>query len=401
MTVVAWASLSAADQKSLLLSAGRSAQVGAELLDQSLNVVRDISSALLPGSGSVKWLAATADARDAVQTTATFTLSLASELAWGKDLVRLYKVVSDLDSGVSARGDLGVFMLPFPDRAAGSVTVADGGSLLLDWQLSCQDRSAQLDRIPGADYTAADGQTVLAAIKAALDAAGVTGYLIDGTNQAEMPTGGKPWPFAGGQQATWRTIVNYLAELIGYEPVYCGPSGMLRVGPAVDSTAAGVTQTLDVDTPRWVTPLGPQRTRKLDLSSVPNQWSVLWVDADGTAVTDAASPYTYTNQSAGAASVDALGGSLLGLRPAQQQTIEAASADDFTAQAQAIVAAAMRTVTEYDVSTVMWPELPHAPIFDLIDPDTTGTSEAVKTVATSAEIQLSDDDTAWTLQAVS
>lgn len=401
MSTVDWASLSADEQKSLLLCSNRSVDLGVDLLDQSLNVVPGQVLLLEPGSGSVRWDAPTADQRDGVQTTATFTLVLASELSWGKDLIRLSKTVTDTDTGLSAVGYLGVFMLPFPDRTAGQTVRLDDGSTALAYQLSCQDRTAQLDRIPGRDWSADAGAGVVDSIKAALDAAGVTGYLLDGTKATStVPTGGKSWPFAGGQQATWRTIINDLCDLIGYEPIWADSSGVLRVTYNTDPSLRSVAQALDIDTPGWVTPLGPQRTRKLDLSSVPNQWSILWVDDNGDPVTDASSPYEWTNQVQGAASVLALGGAPLGIRPAQQQKIQAASSADFLAQAKANIAAAMRQVAEYDVATVMWPELPHAPVFTYTDPDTTGTDDPVRVVASSAEIQLSDEDTTWTLQEV-
>lgn len=395
-----WTDLSAADQQALLLCANRRVSLGCELLDPNLNFVADLSNQLQLGSGSVKWTAATTDQRDAVQTTANLNLVLSSDLAWGRQLIRLSKTVTDPDSGLSATGYLGVHMLPFPDRVAGAQVQLSDGTLGQLFSLSCQDRSAQLDRIPGADYTQADGQTVVAAMKAVLDDAGVTGYLIDGTVQSMMPTGGLTWAF-DGQQKTFRAIFNDLADLISYDPVYSGPTGLLRSGLNTDPSLRQPSQTLDVQVAGWVSPLAPKRTRKRDLSSTPNQWHIEWVDANGTLISDPASPFTDTNYTAGEASVGALGGAPLGLRPAQKQQIQASSADDFTARCQAQVASDIRGVTEYDVATVMWPELPHSPVFAYRDPQTTGSQDSVKTVATSCEIQLSEQDSTWTLQEVS
>lgn len=398
MTAPYWSSLTADQRAALLSSPGRSVALGAELLDQSLNVVGSLL--LQEGSGQVQWNGASSDQRDGVQSIASFTLALDVELAWGRDLVRLFKVTTDRVSGVSARGDLGVYCLPFPDRVAGVTIRGDDGVARQAYSLSCQDRSAQLDHIPGYTYTAADGQTVVAAIAGVLDAAGVSGYWIDGSNQAAMPTGGRTWEFGGGSdQSLWRAMVNDLADMIGYEPIWCTGSGQLMVSPAADLVKSPA-QALDAAS-AGVSPLGSSRTRKHDLASTPNQWSVLWVDADGAAVEDTVSPYVFTNQSDGPASVDALGGAPLGVRPAQQQQVQAATRTDFLARAKAIVATSSSAVTEYDVTTVGWPELPHAPLFDYVDPDTTGQDGAVRTVATSAEIALSDADTVWTLREVS
>lgn len=419
MSTVDWSALSADEAKALLLCTNRRVSIGLERLDSGLNVVEDLSSALVPGSGSVKWNGPTADQPDGVEWGVSATLALADELG-AADLVRFSKTITDTDTGLSARGYMGAYYLSFPQRVAGTTVRADDGSQLLPFAVTGQGRSSILDWSPGYSYVALDKDPTTSAPIMVLDnvrqvftdvGIPLSSVLIDGSRAtAPMP---RPmvWPLVStdsGGQATVRQILADLLALIAYQPPYMTGAGYISCTPDFDPSTAAPAFRHAVDLgPGWVTSLAPTRTRLRDLAGVPNQEVFVWqdmVDGSGASITPTTANggiLTISNASTGPTSIAALGGSPAGLRSKPPVYLSAAALDDFTAQAQLQAATDQRLITRYQVGTVPWPAAGHRDVFDYNDPGATSSSGDVRVVASSWESPLSDADTTWTWDAVS
>lgn len=409
MSVPDFAALSTDAAQALLLSTSRSVGVGMELLDSvTLVATTDVSSALQPGSGSVKWNAATT----ACEWGCSATLTVPDELP-PTQLVRLYKTITDRDSGLVARGNMGAFFLSWPERAAGRWVRGDDGSRLLPFAVTGADRTSILDWPPGYSYVqlAKDGSSnpvmVLDAIRAVFTAAGIplTSVLIDGARATAPMPGDKVWPIVSTDSsttagATWRQILTDLLALVAYQPPFMDGNGFIRCSPEFDPSVAQPSAKFAVDM-GWVSPLAQARTRSRDLASVPNRETFIWedmVDGSGNSITPTPANggvLVLSNPDSGPTSITALGGVPTGIR-SRIVSLSAASLDDFTAQANAQARKDQRVLTQYKVSTVPWPLAGHRDVFTYIDPDVTGVTDGVQVQASAWESPLSNADTSWT-----
>lgn len=372
MSVLDWSQLTADQQRSLLHGTALQFDVGAEVLDASLNFVEDITAAVDNTAGDVHWLGAARIHRDVA-----INLAMSTELSWGTALLRVYRIVTDPVSGLSARRNRGVFCLTQPARPMGT-KVFNPASRLWDqfaYVTTGQDRLYLLDREVGYSYVQPmlDGGNPVTfgqAVANVYTACGVTGYLIDGSRATQPLPQDMAWPLvpasedqqplgapsdpqlvavSGSGATTWLDILNDLGRLVTYEPVWCDDNGYLRHTPYQDPTAVAPSDTFDADAAGNI--VDPDRTVTRDLWARPNQWIGIWsnMPADGAGnpqqpTTGNGGVHILTNQSAGPSSVDALGGAPAGLRP-KQFSITAATADDVAAQIQAQQAADMRVVT--------------------------------------------------------
>jgi hypothetical protein len=315
----------------------------------------------------------------------SISLAMSSELSWGTALLRIYRTVTDLASGLSARKNRGVFTLTQAPRPLGS-QVFNPASRLWDqyvYSATGQDRLSRLDREVGYSYVQpmVDGATPVSfgqAVANVYAACGITGFLIDSSraNQAlprdmawplvpaddgsstplGAPTDPQLIPVAGSGATTWLDILNDLNKLVTYEPVWADEDGYLRHTPYRDPATVAASDTFDADAAGNI--IDPDRTITRDLYGAPNRWIGIWQNMPDDGAGNPQTPtvanggvYIATNQSTGPSSIDALGGVPAGLRP-KQYPVTAATADDVAAQIEAQKAADMRVVTQISCSTL-------------------------------------------------
>lgn len=380
MSALDWSELTVTQRQALLHSAARQFDVGAEVLGADLSLVEDITRAVDNASGEVHWLGEARIHRDV-----TVSLALASELSWGTALLRVYRTVTDLATGLTARRNRGVFCLTAPARPLGE-KVFNPDSRLWDqyaYSVTGQDRLYRLDREVGYSYVqpAKDDQgnpvTFGAAVAAAYTACGITGYLVDSSRATQALPRDMAWPLvpaddgastplgapsdpqlvpvAGSGATTWLDILNDLNALVTYEPVWCDDDGYLRHTPYVDPAKVEASDTFDANASGNV--IDPDRDVTRNLWAAPNQWIGVWTNMpdDGSGnpqqpTKDNGGVVVRENQSTGPSSIDALGGTPAGLRPKQYQVM-AATSDDVVAQIEALQAADLRTVTTISAKT--------------------------------------------------
>lgn len=431
MALLDWTDLSA-DQRLSLLSGHREIGVGAEVLNADLSVAEDISSAVDNTSGDVNWQGSARIHRDLA-----ITLALSDELAWGNTLLRVYRTVTSLTTGLAARVNRGVFCLTAAPRPLGSV-IYDPASRLWNkyaFATTGQDRLYLLDREVGYSYVqplTVGGATVTVgqAIANVYAACGITGFLIDSSRSSTPLPQPMTYPLLPSSDdsgsssrlgavsdpqliapadssgaTTWLDILNDLNALVTYEPVWCDENGYLRHTPYVDPAVAPVVGTLDADAPGNI--LDPDRTVTRDLWAAPNRWIGIWSNMPDDGSGNPQQPteanggiVIVQNDSTGPSSIAALGGVPAGLRPRSFQ-ITAATADDVAAQIEAQQAADMRTVTQLALSTLPYPAAGHFDVFTYRDsglPADLGGQ--VKVRATEWTEYFNNDSTAWTLETI-
>ena len=164
-------SYTVAQIQNLIAASSLTVDYGVELLDASLNLVSDISSDVT--TGSVK--------RDNTAVVhGTVDLTLSRQLAWGKDRIRPYMLLSSPDAGVSkCRFNQGVFLLTTPTTPLRESPIT--------YSVTGMDQLTLLQDNIGDTYAVSLGTNVITAVKTALTAAGITApVLIDTTANASV-----------------------------------------------------------------------------------------------------------------------------------------------------------------------------------------------------------------------
>lgn len=422
MTVLDWADLTPDQETALIGTLAPSIAVGCELLNFDLTLAQDLSEALDTTTGDVAWDGTALVHRDV-------SLTIAADLAWGIALVRIYRIVTDTVTGLSARRNRGVFCLTTPDQPAGA-QIENAQSPIVGktaYTVTGLDRTYLLDRLVGYSYYIAAATNVLTALAQAYSDAGLPGFLIDGSASASVLPTDMTWPLvssgaddtsstdvtsysadpaiaaanSAAGSATWRTVINDLHSLISYRAVWADDDGNLRSTPYADPSTRAPQRTLDTTDP-IASLVSPDRTITKDLWGAPNRWIFVWSnmppDISGNQQTPDGTNggiYEVNNYTDGPSSQTARNG----LVYTSQIEFTAASADDLIAQGDAKVAADKRVVQTFKITTTpAMVTAGHFDVFDLLDPAIDG--GAAKVQATSWTESFTNDDTAWTLESV-
>ena|GEM_PF-879290 len=247
----------AAQVTALLVAPDLSVDYGADLLDAGLNFVDDLKPDI--SGGNVK-----RDNYAPVHGTLE-NLTISRLLAWGKDRVRPYMLMSSPTAGVSGcRFNQGVYLLMTPDTQLEETPQS--------WKVQGYDQLHVLQDSVGDSYSVLAGANVLAAVRTALTAAGITGpVLLDTAAAAKVLATVMTWPLTSSESPTWLKVINDLLASISYRGIWCDPDGAFCSGPYV----------VPADRPsEWTFKVGdlvtgivaPQRTVTNDLWGVPNWW---------------------------------------------------------------------------------------------------------------------------------
>lgn len=255
---------------------------GAVALDAAFGVVADVSDYMASGSSI------TSDVTATTQRTCTLVLDAdVTDSGWSylSGFIRPYQVFTDLESGVSAQFDLGVYTLTTPDRVLGT-------------------HPAQLS-FAGYDLTyllrqpVGDSFEVAAGSDPAQAAASVVGLAVPGVEVDVVPSGSTlpsqmTWPFNAAQPVLYIDVIDALLKSIGYREVWADWEGTFRIEPYVD---------LQAETAEWVfdTAAGDNivadgRTQNIDIYDVPNWWRFVMANLTDTAQ-EGVSQFTWEDSS--------------------------------------------------------------------------------------------------------
>jgi hypothetical protein len=316
-------------------------------------------------------------------------IGLTRELAWGRDQVALFMVGTDPASTLSARFDVGVFVLSTPQQKVGETPAT--------FDVTGEDRLALLAR-PRSDVTTVTAGTgYLAAAKALIDAAATGGVVrFDGTAQDKvLPVDGDmSWRLTESEQPTTLRIVNEILDAVGYGHVWCDAAGDFRASPLAPDATRPVELAFDADDPVQ-TIVGLERTVTFDAWHAFNAWRFI---ASGLSFPPEEGNGMYTPpvyQSGGPSSIDALG--LTNTRVEYLQAVDQAA---LVAQGDAIVAADKRVAWQLDMTSYPFPLAGHRDVVTYADSKLGGLR---KLVGKSWHLDLGQPgqapaDTTWTFE---
>lgn len=297
---------------------------GLELLDETNQVVEDISDDLVSG-GSVSW-----DNRQALH--GSVRLSLQRQLSWGRARIRPYMVLAN--AAVSARFNLGVYVLATPDTKRGETPIT--------YDVTGYDLLSLLQTGPADTWVAVAGTTYFEACRDILDAAGIGApLLIDGTLQDTEIPATRVWALASPVPSWLRMLTDLLAE-IGYVPPWMDENGSIRSKPFQDVAVRPVEWTIDIADAK--TNLAhDDRTLTIEGQDIANWWRFVRSNMD-TTPEEGDGIYTVENLDDGATSQEALGRVVTKYVP-----LEAADQATLVAQGDKIVAGDMAAVRKVDL----------------------------------------------------
>lgn len=352
--------LSAEQVTDLLTGDELTVAAGCELLDTSNRLVADITDDLGEG-GSVEW-----DNRDPIH--GSCRLSLLRRLAWGRDRVRPYMVLSN--AAVEARFNLGVYVLMTPDERRGEDPVT--------WEVTGYDLLSLLDGTGPADtWIAESGSTYFAALQAVVDASGIgVPLMLDGDAQDTTIPATRVWALIE-PMPSWLRILTDLLNEIGYVAPWIDPDGNLRSRPFQDPAIRAAEWRLDTsDTSTNI--VAEDRTITTETGDVANWWRFVRSDSDVTPVEGDGLYTPPANETVGPNSILALGREVR-----KFVRLQAADQAALVAQADRIVAADMASVRTIELSIDPLPIMGYGDVFELVDG-----GEVVKMAAASWTLNL-------------
>lgn len=342
-------------------------RAGLELLNADLTLAADISDDL--AGGSVEWVAGATIHR-------TCKLAVSQLLAWGTALVRPYLVLSA--EGVEARWNVGVFALATPARVLGASPDT--------YDVTGYDRLYLLLREVGDTYTVAAGVGYLAAVRAAVTAAGLSGVQLDGSAEAKTLPTAATWPLSGDGDSgtTWLGIINDLLGAIGYRGLYADENGVFRSEPYANPVARASEWTFPASGD--ASTVGDERTETADLWQLPNRWVFVQQNIAAEPVAGAGR-YQYDLPA-----TDPMSAARRGLVWTRTVKLDVADQASLVVRGDIIVAADRRVSRTFQLATVPFPAAGHADVFTYDDP----LVGAVKVTARRWELDLGGADTKWT-----
>lgn len=407
MTAPDWSTLTPAQLATLTRSPLATIDLGVELLNFDLTVNSDITAYADVSAGDVQWTGSALVHRD-------IAVNLSLELAWGIALIRVYRVVTDTVTGLSARCNRGVFCLTSPEHDLGQTVTAADGTQQSIYSVTGQDRTYLLDRQPGYSVYIPIPCTVASALDQLYTAAGVPGYLVDSSSSTASLGAALTWPMIpastaastdgtqtgdpqiaanGGESsgATWRQMINDVHAQVSYRAVWADENGLLRSTPYASPETAPISGVLDANDP--VTSIvGMDRKVTRDVWGIPNRWIFTWSNMPaGTAPTlSDGGVYIVDNVGDGPSSQSARNG----LVYSQTISLTAVDTTSFITQGDTRVAADKRTVTTYvlKLAPAALVMLGHFTVLSLADSDAGGVPVRVQCAAWTEHFDGSDID---------
>lgn len=348
---------------------------GVDLLSPSLAFVEDISADV--SSGTVH--------RDmAADIHGTLDLTIAKELAWGKDRVRPWMVLSSISADVvDCRFNLGAYLVTSPEKVLGESPQS--------FTVTGYDLLTLLQNPVSSSYVVIADTNVLTAVRAVLTAAGVTTpVLFDTASSSKVTASHRVWVQDESTSPTYIGVANDLLASIGYRGLWVDWDGRFRSGPYVLPSARPSEYMLDVGS--LTTGIVGERSVVQDYWQTPNWFRVIRKDTP-TRPTEGAGRYTMTNPSTGPSSFDAVGRNV----KADVVYLDATSQGDLVTQGNRLFAAATRVA---EVLTLKMSPLPcsfHSDRLTYSDPDL---GVAREVIGRSFDLPLTGEDMSYVVESV-
>ena len=363
--------LTSAQVSALLVGDSVTISAGLELLNNSNVATSDISDRLLGGI---------VERSNFANVHGTCKLVIEDAIAWGRDRVRPYMILEN--NGVSARFNLGVFVLTTPDSTRGDDPItysASGFDLLFLLQAG-----------PSDTYVVTSGTTYLAAVQAILTASGVGGTVqLDGTRQSTTLPNVMVWALVPDDPTSWLSMINDLLDAINYQGLWCDENGTFRSGPYARPSTRTSEWTFDTSNDS-TNIIGEDRSLASDVWGARNWWRFVRTSMTAQPV-EGAGIYTVTNASTGRTSIASLGRTVR----AAVRFLAAADQASLVAQGDRIVAADQAISRTFTISADSLPIASHFDVVTLID-----SGETDKCQVSSWVINLDATPGQWVLESV-
>jgi hypothetical protein len=364
-------SLTVAQVTALLVASALTIKPGLELLDMNNVLVSDISANLVSGS---------VERQNYANVHGICKLVIEGVLAWGKDRVRPFMVLST--DTISARFNLGVFVLTTPDAVRGEDPIS--------FSVTGYDLLFLLQAAVGDTYVVSAGTTYLAAVQAVLTASGVGGTVqLDGTKQSTTLPNDMVWALTPNVATSWLRIINDLLQAISYRGLWVDENGTFRSGPYLAPSARPIEWIFDTTNAK-TNIVGETRTLASDVWAARNWWRFIRTPMT-VAPVEGAGMYTVSNPSTGRTSISALGRTVR----APVQFLAAADQASLVAQGDALVAADQSISRRFTINV---DPLPIASHFDIVQ--FTDAGESDKTQVVSWVINLDGSQGQWVMESV-
>jgi len=312
----------AAQVSALLVAPDLSVDFGVELLDASLALVEDIRADVAGG---------TVHRDNLANVHGTCDLTISRALAWGKDRVRPYQLLTSPSVGISGcRWNLGVYLLTTPSLPLEQTPPT--------FAVTGFDQLHLLQNNIGDSYSVAAGANVLIAVRAVLVAAGITApILLDSSGSAKTLATAMVWPQTSSDNPTWILVANALLAAIGYRGIWCDQDGNFRSSPYVLPADRPSDWRFDVGS-LTVGMVAEARSVANDVWGVANRWRFIRNNMLTTPI-EGAGRYTTDNLATGPSSQTSLGR----IVRAPVVYLDATSQGDLVVQGDRVKAAAMAT----------------------------------------------------------
>ncbi len=299
--------LTDAQVTALLISPAITVASGLEIIDPTnLIATEDISDTLV--GGNIR--------RDNYATLhGSCVLNLSHYLFFTGNLYRPYMNITDKETGVEARFNLGAYFLTNPTAPLHGGTVsADGFDVLLS-----------LHDPVGDTYSLDAGDNYITSVVAILTARGLTATIEP--SATTLPTG-RVW--AMDDNLTWLNICNDLLAAAGYRGLWSDENGALRADPYMPPEDRAAEWAYDATNAETI--VGADRFLTSDTFQAPNRWVFIRDNPSGGATSSGDGIYEYENTTSGPTS-----SSILGRVVTKVVRLEAASQTDLVTQAEAII----------------------------------------------------------------
>lgn len=305
--------LTAAQVQALIEADAIEVDFGADLYTAAGIYLQDISADLLGGEVQ-------RNNYRTIHGTARFQLS--RQLVWGSQRIQPFMTLLEHASGVTARFNLGVYVMATPtDRAVGETPKT--------WDVDGFDKLAVLDTPIGSTYRVASGTGYLAAVATLIAAAGESAASV----QIEQASAARTLPedrvWAIDEHNTYLAVANELLDAVGYRGLWCDWDGKYRSEQYVSPAGRGAEWTYNAQAAGTIVAEDRESDDGVEIDT-PNRWVFLRDDPSGAIPAAGAGLYVATNQSDGPSSIDARGRTIT----ARPCPIRLDAVDDTALQAQ-------------------------------------------------------------------
>jgi hypothetical protein len=355
---------------------------GAEWLDSNLALVDDITEFMTKGS------TVASDCFATIHRTCSLKFDSNVPFDYVTDFVHPYVTLTNLNTGFSARFNLGVYTLQTPvfdNSTQPSVLTFTGYDLLYF-----------LDQ-PIGDTFQMDIGSDPASVAAGLIGLAVPNAVVDYEDSGEVTTKPYTWPFDDQNQYTYLQVINALLHMVGYAPLWVDWDGAFQVHAFKDPVSAETEWDFNLlDNDNIV---AEPRTSTQDFFSVPNYWRFVQNNL-ASAPIEGTNQITYVdNQTENPGSYPNRGRYVKKI-----QYVDATSFDKLWVQALQTIIIDLMPSEVFDVSTAPFPLAWHEDIFSYFDPNIEAiqpTNSALRRVqSVTWTISLDGADTVWTWQTI-